>query len=226
MKKIIKNIPVIGPVIVAIYRKIFSKKKNFSDSKVYWQTRYIRGGHSGEGSYHKLAEFKASVINDFVQSKNIVTVIEYGCGDGNQLLLANYPNYHGIDVSEIAVKTCEQMFKNDRTKKFSLLIDEQNETADLTLSLDVIYHLLEDETFDDYMHKLFDTSNRYVIIYSSNTNDQIAPIAPHVRHRKFIDWVNKEKSSWQLLQRIPNIYPYTGDDTEGSFADFYIFQKA
>jgi hypothetical protein len=43
------------------------------------------------GSYGKFAAFKAEVLNAFVQEMRVDTVIEFGCGDGNQLTLARYP---------------------------------------------------------------------------------------------------------------------------------------
>lgn len=43
--------------------------------------------------------------------------------------------------------------------------------ADLSLSLDVIYHLVEDEVFETYINTLFKSARRYVIIYSSNSDD-------------------------------------------------------
>ncbi|MGV8934672.1 MAG: hypothetical protein ACOH1I_08615 [Gallionellaceae bacterium] len=225
MKMIVRNIPIVGSLLVRLYRLFRSNKLAFAGSQDYWEQRYRKGGNSGLGSYNKLAEFKATVINDFVQSNNISSVIEFGSGDGNQLQLAKYPEYHGFDVSEIAVKTCASMFKDDQSKKFSLVADMKNERAQLTLSLDVIYHLLEDAVFYDYMCRLFDTSDGYVIIYASNTSDQIKPISHHVKHRKFSDWVAKKRTDWRLLKNIPNMYPYFGNDKEGSFADFYIYKK-
>ena len=100
-----------------------------------------------------------------------------------------------------------------------------NETAELTLSLDVIYHLIEDDVFFSYMKRLFDSSEKFVIIYSSNTDKQVKLQAGHVKHRKFSKWIER-KPEWQLIQHIPNRYPYTGNDQEGSFAEFYIYEKA
>jgi hypothetical protein len=57
----------------------------FKSSETYWIARYKRGGDSGRGSYGKLAQFKAGVINKFVEANKINTIIEFGCGDGNQL---------------------------------------------------------------------------------------------------------------------------------------------
>src|SRR5690625_7083258 len=68
-------------------------------SQEYWEQRYASGVHSGAGSYKKFAQFKADTLNRFVSEHGIRTVTEFGCGDGNQLLLAQYPQYLGIDVS-------------------------------------------------------------------------------------------------------------------------------
>jgi SAM-dependent methyltransferase len=226
MKKFIKSIPIVGFTLAALYRAYMARRTRVKSSDEYWKQRYKVGGNSGLGSYNKLAEFKAEVLNDFIRTKGISSVIEYGCGDGNQLKLAAYPAYLGFDISQEAVDLCREIFKDDATKRFSLLGQGGTEKADLTLSLDVIYHLLEDDVFESYMARLFDTSNKYVIVYSSNTEAEIKPVAAHVRHRKFTDWVTANRPEWRLISQIPNRYPYNGKDDEGSFADFYIFQMA
>ena len=49
---------------------------------------YASGGSSGPGSYGRLAAGKADFLNRFVEDHQIKTVLEIGCGDGNQLSLA------------------------------------------------------------------------------------------------------------------------------------------
>jgi hypothetical protein len=34
------------------------------------------------------------------------SAIEFGCGDGHQLTLVDYPRYTGVDVSETIVRHC------------------------------------------------------------------------------------------------------------------------
>ena len=101
----------------------------------------------------------------------------------------------------------------------------KNEKAQLTLSLDVVYHLVEDEVFLAYMHRLFDSSERFVVIYSSDTDVDLTGRSPYIRHRKFTEWIQLNQSGWRLLEKIPNRYPYQGNADEGSFADFFIFEK-
>lgn len=214
-----------------MFKKIFNHFKkdpvphDFISSFSYWINRYAKGGNSGAGSYNHLAAFKAEVINSFVKNNNVNSVIEFGAGDGNQLCFADYPQYTGVDISPTAVELCQTLFHNDPTKKFMLLSDYKETRCELALSLDVIFHLVEDEVFSDYMHRLFRAATRFVIIYSSNTSENSQPGAPHVRHREFTHWVNNNASDWRLLQRIANPYPYNGDYKTTSFSDFYLYQN-
>lgn len=222
MRDLLSKIPFLNSI--AIYFNLISPFKKFSGSENYWKHRYQSGKTSGAGSYHKLAEFKANILNEFVKDNDIKTIIEYGCGDGNQLTLSEYQSYAGFDVSPIAIAQCKKIFVDDKTKSFKLINEYTNEKAQLTLSLDVIYHLIEDEVFNAYMKLLFDSSEKFVIIYSSNTDKQLKPQAAHVKHRNFSSWI-EHNSTWQLVKRIPNKYPYSGNNHDGSLADFYIYEN-
>ncbi|QNK00710.1 hypothetical protein [Dyella telluris] len=224
MKNLIKRIPVIGPAAQNVYRRWLSPPKPFHGSEDYWIERYRDGGNSGAGSYNRLAEFKAEVLNDFVATYHIQDVIEFGCGDGNQLTLANYPAYLGLDVSPHAIAGCKSRFDGDASKSFSLVHDYAGQMAQLAMSLDVIYHLTEDEVFATYMRTLFGAARDYVVIYSSDKDEPHTPSA-HVRHRQFSHWVRTHAPGWRLLRHIPNRYPYAGDNDTGSLADFYIYGR-
>jgi hypothetical protein len=114
-----------------------------------------------------------------------------------QLRLANYPKYIGVDVSSTAIELCRRAFAGDSTKRFVRAQDLDDETkAELALSLDVIYHLVEDDIFERYMGKLFRSSSRFVIVYSSNI-DSSWP-SQHVRHREFTR-VGGQERSWMEL---------------------------
>lgn len=45
------------------------------DSKRYWISRYQKGGTSGKGSYGRMAEYKAGVINDLVREADIIPLL-------------------------------------------------------------------------------------------------------------------------------------------------------
>lgn len=212
------------PVLRSVAKYVVNRLRPFHGSADYWEERYKAGGHSGAGSYHQLAEFKAQILNDFVKSNHINSVIEYGSGDGNQLKLADYPAYIGFDVSPSAIERCKTLFNGDPTRSFKLMSDYAGERAELTLSLDVIYHLVEDAVYDAYMQLLFDSAERFVIIYASNFEESAQDrVISHVRHRKFTNWVENARPKWKLKSHIPNAYPYSGDNDTGSLADFYIY---
>ncbi|OBX23247.1 MULTISPECIES: glycosyltransferase [Bizionia] len=214
--------------IVGVFK--VEKKRNlksvFPGSKNYWEERYVRKGNSGSGSYGRLADYKAEYLNDFVSENEINTVVEFGCGDGNQLTLANYKNYIGFDVSKRAIEICLSEFKGDNSKSFYTVNDVLYGTikSELILSLDVIYHLTEENIFKQYLTKLFEASTKYVIIYSSNYDFRIAE---HVRSWKFTDWIEKNLSSeWKLETFSANKYQFdTTKPNDTSMSDFYVYKR-
>jgi hypothetical protein len=226
IKEIFRKTPIMGRLVRKLHQRLFNRLQPFPGSEKYWIHRYDSGGNSGAGSYSKLAEFKAEILNLFVKNNEISNIIEYGCGDGNQLKLAEYPSYIGFDVSPAAIAICNEIFQNDPAKRFKLMSQYDGERAQLALSLDVIYHLIEDDVFHKYMETLFDSSERFVIIYSSNMDDNDNEWNPHVRHRNFAKWVAENRPDWKLARHIPNRFPLRDGGREGSFADFYIYEKA
>lgn len=198
------------------------------NSGEFWDNIYKNNGNSGTGSYNRLAEFKADVVNDFLMENNIETTIEFGCGDGNQLSLIKYNYYVGVDVSPYIIDKNRKIYENNDKRKFYCTLNEKhnyiNEKFDLSISLDVIFHLLEDEIFFNYMDDLFRTSSKYVIIYSSNHEEYTR--WPEYRHRNFMGYIQKNMEGWKLINFIPNKYPYIiGCEDKTSASDFYIFQK-
>ena len=224
MKNLIKKIPVLGPLSIFLKNKIFLKKE-FTNSKDYWMNRYEQGGNSGAGSYNNLAEFKCEIINEFVSSTNLETVIELGFGDGNQLEYFQFKSYTGFDISNAVIEKCREKFKNDTSKHFMHMDSITNQKAEMVMSLDVIYHLIEDEVYNSYMNNLFDLSNRYVIIYALDSDDSDNYQA-HVKPRKFTSWIDANRLEFKLIKHIPNRYPFDKKKPKStSFADFYIFEK-
>jgi hypothetical protein len=169
--------------------------------------------------------FKAEFLNEFVARNQVRTVVEFGSGDGAQLELAEYPSYVGVDVSRTAIAATRRRFADDATKTFLHSSEAPPDlTADLSLSLDVIYHLVEDAVFQRYMSDLFDAGARFVIIYSSNL-DEAGP-TPHVRHRCFTDWVDQVRPDFTLTDRVSNPFPFNANDPDNtSFADFYMYAR-
>lgn len=192
-------------------------------SAAYWEQRYRHGGNSGAGSYGRLARFKASVLNALVEEHKVESVLEFGCGDGAQLSLTNYKAYVGVDVSATALAQCRVRFAGDASKRFVLPAEVDGLQADLALSLDVLFHLVEDDVFEAYMRRLFAAARRYVVIYASDRDAATADA--HVRHRAFSKWIAAHAPGWQRSRHITNPYPFEPSrPNETSFADFFVFE--
>ena len=228
IRKKIKKLIISNKTLSCIIRPFYMLRyhKYGFDSDEYWESRYKSGENSGAGSYGRLAKFKAKIINNFVSNNNINFAIELGCGDGNQLSLFNIPRYIGLDVSKYSIKLCQKIFAKDKSKSFflyrpGLLVNSYvNSKSDLSLSLDVIFHLVEDEIYRKYMKNLFSSSNKYIIIYSSNTDTQDVIQPQHIKHRKFTNWVSQNANKWKLIEKIKNDFPLLKDVNEESISDF------
>jgi hypothetical protein len=225
MKDIIKKIPVINRIARRVYSTLIYPLEPFPGSEEYWKHRYKSGGTSGAGSQNALAEFKAEVLNNFISEFKINTVIEYGCGDGSQLKLAEYPLYIGFEISEDAIESCKKLFSGDSSKSFKLMSEYEGELAQITISLDVIYHLVEEDVFSAYMERLLGSSLRFVIIYSSDTDVNRKNQAHHIKNRKFSEWIGKTHQEWKLIRHIPNRFPFKDDVINESWSEFYIYEK-
>lgn len=223
LRRLLARLPVVDKFVRQVY--VERLRSGFADSGNYWIERYAKGGRSGAGSYDELADYKASFLNAFVSSRQVLTIIEHGCGDGNQLGLAEYPSYLGLDISDEALRLCNERFGKDTTKHFSRTDQYDGSRFDLSLSLDVVYHLVEDSIFDSYMRRLFESATDSVIIYSSDRDEQDEYQVPHVRHRKFSRWIKENAPTWQLAYHEVNPHPVDSEGRKGSFADFFVYER-
>lgn len=186
----------------------------------YWERRYAGGGDSGAGSAGRLAVYKAETVNRFVREHHIQSVVEFGCGDGRQLRLAEYPIYCGLDVSKSAVLRCRDLFAGDTSRCFERyrpeLFNPHDFQADMALSLEVIFHLTEDDVYNLYIRHLFATARRWVVIFSSDGADTTGGVFPHFRPRRFSDDV---PAGWSLIGRLENPH------NDISVSEFFFFKK-
>ncbi|MCK5342358.1 MAG: hypothetical protein KAR20_03090, partial [Candidatus Heimdallarchaeota archaeon] len=187
------------------------------------ERRYSLGGNSGRGSNGELLNYKARIINEYIARTNVQSIIDFGCGDGKVAQKIQIENYMGFDISGYAITMCRKRMFLDLCKTFFLTKAYCGEVAEMTLSLDVIFHLVDDETFKQYMGRLFEAAGKYVLIYSSNSID--SKTAEHVKHRIFTNWIKENCPGWRLFDFKKNEYPYTGDETKGSFSDFYFYER-
>lgn len=197
------------------------------DSTGYWEGRYRSGGNSGAGSYDVLAKYKGQFLNSFARKKGLKSFAEMGSGDGNQLKYFSFDRYTGFDVSKTVIERTMMMYRDKPNYNFVWLGDqsldwEMHEDAyDCALSLDVLYHLVDDNIYVNYLDQLFSLPQRYVIIYASNFDGPDIRGASHVRHRKFTTDIANRFPQWSLLKLVENPYKFK----ESTEADFAIYSR-
>lgn len=122
-------------------------------------------------------------------------------------------------VQETIFKKTKQKFKDDPTKHF-LLYDGDPPAGligDCTLTFDVIYHLVEDAVYAQYMDALFKTASKYVVVYSSNIAGWHG--AAHVLHRDNTGYIAQHFPQWKLVGTLQSDYP------EKTAQDFFFYAK-
>jgi hypothetical protein len=100
---------------------------------------------------------------------------------------------------------------------FTTDYEELPKFNDLTLSMDVIYHLIEDEVYNDYMTKLVNLKSKYLIIYANNEDKNFAA---HMKSRKFTE-NELLNENYKLHNQVKNQYPYDG--VKGSVSQWFIY---
>ncbi|MGL5415415.1 MAG: class I SAM-dependent methyltransferase [Clostridium sp.] len=162
--------------------------------KEYWESIYTSGGISGAGSYGEIAKYKSEIINTFSIEKNIQTVIEFGCGDGNQLGLMDYATYIGFDISKTAIDICKRKFSNDPSKIFyeynPLEFESQKYSSQLVVCIDVLYHIIDELDFIKTIKHIFECSDRFVIIHTKLTTKESQEI-PSIKDRNIFKYLNE-----------------------------------
>ncbi|GMI06423.1 hypothetical protein TrVE_jg8386 [Triparma verrucosa] len=222
-------------------------------SSSHWENNYFHNGTSGEGSIGIEALWKASILDEWTSKMGVKSCTELGSGDGVTLSLTkNHKHYKGYDVSRTTALNLKDKFKGDDTKEFtwydgSRLMNEvelRKGRSHMALSMEVIFHLVEDEVYITYLKNLFNLAVEYVVIMSSNCEEDIRlkgvlesafegggggvrvrngmcfDPSGHVRHRAFLGEVLELfGGEWTLIDFKPQKYP------DICFSDFYFFRK-
>lgn len=184
----------------------------------YWENRYrqltnennhLMKYNSGRGSYGEDAKKKAEYINDIIKKYNIKTLNDFGHGDGNQLSLINgFEKYYGYDVSETIRKRCISMYPDQ--EKYIFLNDAydffQYPKSDLSMSLDVLYHILDQEPYEEYLRILFSIS-KYVLIYAVDKDE---PKGIHCMARKFTTYISETFTNFELIDTKNVLHEHVG----------------
>lgn len=158
----------------------------------YWDARYRKGGFSGAGSRGEEAVQKVAYIQHIITTYRVRSVLDLGCGDGAIAAELRVPTYIGHDVSPTAVNACKALMPYHQ---FTTELPPESVTFDMTMSVDVMFHLVDPEDFRAHRAALFSRSHKLVLIYATDHDERGAP---HVLHRAWTrDWAPPE--GWTLL---------------------------
>lgn len=183
-------------------------------AKEYWEKRYRSGRTSGMGSYGKNGKRKTEIVNNYIKKYSIKSILDLGCGDGNQTkMLKGFEKYVGYDISEYVIELCSIKFSDNNAIKFYTDINKLP-TAELCLSLDVIYHILDEVDFVKHMSLLFTKSTKYVLIFSTECTGKLNK---YILHHKFKDYIKMHHSDFELIEIINGATKYS--------TAFYLYKK-
>jgi hypothetical protein len=77
----------------------------------------------------------------------------------------------------MAIEKCCEVYKNDPCQTVFYLERKNNKIKSQTGHLpEVIYHLIEEEVYENYMNQLFRAATRYVIIEIQNLQVKTQPL--------------------------------------------------
>ncbi len=193
--------------------------------KTYWNDRYGKGGNSGAGSYGRLRDYKLRIINGLIKEYEVGTLVDIGCGDGSVASGIHVDGYTGLDISEQALAVCRKAVKIKNSSFFTIQeFSYEGKVFDMALSMDVIFHLIEEDLFREHIESLFKLAGKLVVVYSSDREDD-GTTAKHLKHRKFTSYIGDNIKGWELVRVIPNEFPFNGDQVTQSYSDFFIYGR-
>lgn len=189
----------------------------FVSSAQYWEDRYANGensfAHADMSMNGPSILFKSTVVKSVARMLDLRSCIDFGCGDMHTAMLFGFEDYVGVDVSPTLIQRLREL--NPRGKFF--LLGEQipcEPKPDCCLSLDVAYHIVEQDAFQDHFDALFRHASKAVILYTTDTQVNNHS-SQHIRHRL----VPFAPAGWTMKCRIPSrpMIP--------SNADFFIYTR-
>lgn len=194
------------------------------NAKEYWEKRYATGGNSGAGSTGDLLSWKVSVVNRLIGEYGLKTGFEIGSGDGIFANLLNLEKYVGYDISESAVDLANKKFAKPKFKATTKHVAPWRK-FDITMSIDVIYHIVDKRDFAKHMNKLFSASKKLVVIYSYPKQPS-REVPEHIKFNDFMGWAKHQAHEWELVEHLPNKFPFDLDNQKStSESEFFVFNQ-
>lgn len=116
--------------------------------------------------YHGLHDLIFASIQKAFNDKSKINILDAGCGTGYVLqCLKKYGPSFGIDISETALQYCQLRNLNKISQATILKLPFRDESFDLLVSTDVLYHkkVLEDAQAINEMHRILKKNGILII---------------------------------------------------------------
>ena len=177
------------------------------NSRDYWEKRYLAGGSSGLGSVGEHYAFKRDYLLRIIERYAIKSIVDYGCGDGFQIepvilkerqgqTAPRVQAYYGLDVSPTTIDNCRKHYARFARFRFDVLADFKPASFDLSVSMDVLYHIIDYDEYVQYLNLIFSHSPLTAIY--ANLEDSI-PRSPHILSRDNLKEINQLDFELELL---------------------------
>lgn len=185
----------------------------------FWNRQYTEGRGSGPGSKGEMLQYKIDFLNKFIDKHSIKTMTDFGCGDGKLMskLKIEDDKYMGIDISEKAIDLCKIFRPKSHFKccPFPELNTIGAFVRDISICIDVLFHIIDIEELKLALTQIFDLSERYVVLYTMNT--------PRDRDREHV----KSRCISEIIENLNikynNLHKYPGHP--GTEAMWLIYGK-
>ena len=193
----------------------------------YWDKRYRAGGHSGPNDARN---WKAQTISELIKEYKPRYIQDWGVGDGTllaQLDVEGVETYLGLDVSLHALDRLRTLDGpwNDWDTKLELghiraLWNRKPEKPDMVLSIDVLFHLIAEDNWREYLDELFGERSRAKTVVLLANDGKHPGIGEHVRVRPFVEYVKDRYGyNYELVRIIETPNPHA------CFSNFTIWQR-
>lgn len=142
------SVIVIVVVLVALISVFISEReKNYSDKQVFTNIyeKNLWGGGSGQGSKVENAGPFLDYLQSFIDTQEISTIVDIGCGDWElmkTIRIPDYIKYLGLDIVDHIVAENQKKYARNNVK-FETVDDIKNLAAykgDLLIIKDVLQH--------------------------------------------------------------------------------------
>jgi hypothetical protein len=143
------------------------------EEKNYWDSLYLSGGTSGEGSIGFLRSWKWRVIQKF--SQTVDDVVDVGCGDLSFWEGRTCSRYVGIDISPAVLERDKLTHPQWSFIVSGSDVFQEGLSAHIVLCMDILFHILDDEVYRKTLKNVTRYSKKWIFIYTWKENPFSSP---------------------------------------------------